>query len=495
MKSSLRITAIIVLVLALVAFALIYDRGASEVYDGGLKDGLPHGFGIWKHSSGVYYAGDFYEGLWHGRGTWIHPEGIKYAGEWRKGEYHGRGTLILLSGARYDGFWFEGKKHGPGIYRWPDGQTYTGWWAFDRHEGFGILENPDGFSYRGDWHDGRRNGEGSAIYPDGSEYYGQWLNDMRHGQGTMIFFDGTIYEGGWSEDKQHGEGTLISPDGTVLIAVWIKGRLQVVVVETISIDPSSLNLIAGGATATLIAEIYPEEATNREITWATTNPAVATVSDGLVRPVAPGSATITATTTEGGYTAICTVTVRTTAISVTGVSLDRTSITIRVGETATLVATVTPTNATNPTVNWTSSDSTIAAVYQESGRRGGVRAFNPGEVWVTVTTIDGHYTARCQVTILAKDDPANTVIVPHLIGKSLSEAKTLIADTGLIVGEIISEFHESAPADQVISQNPAVGASINKGSVVNLTISKGPEPKPEPEPAPEPEEPQANGDE
>ncbi len=485
MKLSLRLSIIVALVLSLVALFLLFGRGSAEEYHGDLLEGQPHGFGVWKHQSGVTYVGEFIDGQWNGRGTWIHPDGIKYVGDWLSGEYHGRGTLILPGGARYDGEWAFGKKEGPGIYRWPDGKTFSGWWKEDRHEGFGILEHPDGFSYRGEWLAGYRSGEGSAIYPDGSEYYGQWLNDKRHGQGMLLYPDGTIYEGSWFEDLKQGEGTLTYSDGTIKTAIWVKGQLQEVAVESITIEPSSITLAAGGTATRLNTVILPEDATNQEVTWASSNTAVATVNEGVVQPLEAGSASITATTLDGSLTAVCTVTVSATTVAVSAVSLDRTSIRIRVGETATLTATIIPSGATNPTITWSSSSADIAAVYQESGQRGQIRAFATGEALITVTTSDGRYTARCQVTVMPKEDPANKVIVPRLIGNTLIDAQELIIAAELAIGDIRSEYHPSAPVDQVISQRPAVGSSVNKGSLIDIVISRGPEPAPEPEPEPE----------
>lgn len=492
MKLSLRLLIIAVLALSLVALFLLFGRGSAEKYQGELLDGQPHGFGVWKHPSGVTYVGEFIDGQWSGRGTWTHPDGIKYAGDWLSGEHHGRGTLILPGGARYDGEWVKGKKQGPGIYRWPDGKIYIGWWSEDRHEGFGVLENPDGFSYRGEWVEGYRSGEGNASYPDGSEYYGQWLKDKRHGQGMLLYPDGTIYEGGWYEDLKQGEGTLTYPDGKIKTATWVKGQLQEIAVKSIIIEPSSITLVVGGTAAKIDTEILPEDATNKLVTWASSNTAVATVNDGVVQPLKAGSASITATTLDGSLTAVCTVTVSATSVAVSGVSLDRTSIRIRVGETATLTATLRPVGATNQTLTWFSSSTDVAAVYQESGRHGQIRAFAPGEAFITVTTSDGRYTARCQVTVLLKEDPANKVIVPRLIGKTLSDAQELIIASDLAIGDTRSEYHPSAPVDQVISQRPAIGSSVNKGSMIDVVISRGLEPEPEPEPTPTPPEGDSN---
>lgn len=479
MKLSLRIAIAGLITLVLAALFLFESQKDSEEFSGQLKNGEPHGFGIWEHSSGVYYAGEFQEGKRHGRGTWIHPDGIKYAGEWKYNQYEGRGSLLLPSGARYDGEWQASEKHGQGIYRWPEGKTYTGWWVDDRREGYGILKEPTGFKYEGEWQDGHRHGKGTAYYPGGKEYHGTWLKDLRHGEGTLIFPDGSIYEGQWARDEKHGEGQLTDPDGAVKTGTWVEGRLQEVPVESISIEPDSITLVAGGSATSLDLEVTPEDVTDLEIIWESSDPEIAEVEDGVVRPLQAGSATITATTADQSHTAVCTVTVRTTEVPPGGVRLDRSSITMRSGETAYLIATVWPSDATNLAVSWRSEDSSIAAAYGETRQRGAVRAFEPGTVWITATTADGRHTARCQVTVLPKEDPAKRIRVPRLIGESFQKASEMVNEAGLFVDNVDRVYHDSAPVDQVISQNPAIGATTNQGSGVNLLLSKGPEPEPE----------------
>lgn len=495
MKLALRLAVVALVTIALAAVFLLDQQQGEENYTGETKDGEPHGFGIWKHSGGAYYAGWFEEGLRHGRGTWIHPDGIRYAGEWQAGKYHGRGTLIMPGGARYDGKWQEGEKHGKGIYRYPNGNVYTGHWENDRRDGYGILEKANGYTYKGQWSNGLEHGKGTAVYPDGTEYHGQFVRGSRHGEGTLIYPDGSVFEGTFAADKKHGQGKLTCPEGTVKEGEWSEGRLQEVPIENLTIEPFSLSLVAGGASATLDLEISPEDATAQEVTWESSDPDVAEVSDGEVRPLQAGSATITATTACETHTAVCTVEVGTSAVPVTGVSLDRSSITMRVDETAHLTARVRPQDATNLSVSWSSSDSDIAAVYQEGSRRGAVRAFEPGEVFITVTSADGGYTARCQVTVLPKEDPSDRVVVPRLIGKSVEEARDKIDGAGFYMGDVSKEYHRTAPEGQVISQNPAIGAMANRGSAVHLVISKGPLPEDEPEEEPEEEEEEENEDE
>lgn len=81
-------------------------------------------------------------------------------------------------------------------------------------------------------------------------------------------------------------------------------------VTAVALNQSSLSLTAGGATATLVAAITPANADNLNINWSTSNANVALVDGvGVVTPIAEGSATITVTTVDGGFTDSCDVTV------------------------------------------------------------------------------------------------------------------------------------------------------------------------------------------
>lgn len=86
-----------------------------------------------------------------------------------------------------------------------------------------------------------------------------------------------------------------------------------VAVTGVSLDQTMLELETG-QTATLVATVAPEDATDPSVTWSSDNEAAATVADGVVTAVADGTATITVTTTDGGFTATCAVTVETVGI-------------------------------------------------------------------------------------------------------------------------------------------------------------------------------------
>ncbi|GHV65841.1 hypothetical protein FACS1894199_07660 [Bacteroidia bacterium] len=167
-----------------------------------------------------------------------------------------------------------------------------------------------------------------------------------------------------------------------------------IAVRGITLNKNSGAIVGIGATTLLTATVLPENASNKNFTWASSNPAVATVSGGLVTARGAGTTTITATTADGNFKATCVVTV---TIAVTGITVSPTSIApLPVGQTSQLTATVLPTAASNKTVQWNSSNPTVATVNSS----GLVTANSAGYVSITARTEDGSYTATCGVTVV-----------------------------------------------------------------------------------------------
>ena len=169
------------------------------------------------------------------------------------------------------------------------------------------------------------------------------------------------------------------------------------------IYPTGISLTAEstitiGGTSQLDVGYTPSDTNVKNVTFSSSNSNVATVSNtGLIIGIAQGSATITATAEAENGTVSKTFSITVTPISVTSVSLDTSSASVKVGKTITLVATVYPTNATNKNVSWTSSATPVATV-NNSGVVTGVAA---GSSTITVTTADGSKTAQCIVTVTA----------------------------------------------------------------------------------------------
>lgn len=164
-------------------------------------------------------------------------------------------------------------------------------------------------------------------------------------------------------------------------------------VESISLNKATATLVEG-ETLTLIPEIKPDNATNKNVTWSSSNTSVATVVDGKVTALKAGNTTITVTTADGGNTATCYVTVTARYYAVTSVSLNATSIVLAEGENYTLNASFQPSNATNKNVFWDCSDTSVVSVVN-----GRITALKPGTAIITVTTEDGGKTATCKVTV------------------------------------------------------------------------------------------------
>ena len=163
-----------------------------------------------------------------------------------------------------------------------------------------------------------------------------------------------------------------------------------------TVTPSRIEIIEGGSAA-LSARVSPEAASDRVVSWSSSDRSVVTVDKtGTVQGLKPGTATVTAT--AEGKSGTCAVTVKAKAVNVTEVTLDKTDLTLTEGETETLTATVKPDNADNRKVTW-SSDKTDVATVDGAGR---VTAVKAGEAVVTVTTEDGGKTATCKVTVKAK---------------------------------------------------------------------------------------------
>jgi len=168
---------------------------------------------------------------------------------------------------------------------------------------------------------------------------------------------------------------------------------------------ASTSLIIGG-TETLPLVIAPPNATNQNVTWNSSNPAIATVSGGIVTAKSAGTAIITVTTSDGGKTATCNVTVNTNAVSVTGVSLNKSSSSLIVGGIETLTAVIAPSNATNQNVTWNNSNTAVAAL-STSGTIAAITAVAAGTATITVTTADGGKTATCNVMVSGGTNPGS----------------------------------------------------------------------------------------
>ena len=237
---------------------------------------------------------------------------------------------------------------------------------------------------------GTGNGENGGIVFDGSAgtVYGdvELQEDLEIGEGESLTLDD-----GASLDT---DGYTLTVNGGTLTDD-VTGTVNYKVTG-VSLDKTNLNLNVG-VEATLTPTITPDNATDKSVEWKSDDTGVATVNEnGKVTAVGLGTTTITVTTTDGDFKDICTVTVtEPPTVSVTSVTLDKTSLTLDVGGSSTLTATVKPDDATNKAVTWSSSNENVATV-----NNGVVTAVGAGTATVTAAASDGSgKTATCEVTV------------------------------------------------------------------------------------------------
>ena len=162
-------------------------------------------------------------------------------------------------------------------------------------------------------------------------------------------------------------------------------------VSSITLNVTSISLNIGDS-KTITATINPSNAANKNVTWSSSNTSVVTVSNGVVKAIGKGTATITVKS-NNGKTATVQVTVLQPA---TGISLNKTSLTIKSGLTAKLTATVSPSNANNKNVTWTSSNTSVVTV----DGSGNLYAKKAGTATITAKTHNGK-TATAKITVKA----------------------------------------------------------------------------------------------
>lgn len=236
------------------------------------------------------------------------------------------------------------------------------------------------------------------------------------------------------------------------------GGTQAVAVTGVSLSKTSLSLVEGGS-ETLTATVTPSNATNKAVSWKSSDATIASVDNsGKVTAVKAGSATITVTTTDGSKTATCSVTVTANSVVVTGITIDKAEISKVAGETEKLSATVTPANATDKKVTWTTSDANVATV-DESGN---VTAVAAGSA--TITAKAGDKTATCKVTVTAKEIVLNEIVVDPAT-KEVKEGETFE-----LTVKFLPEGAEAKPVSWR-STNPEV-ATVEGGTVTTLKAGK-----------------------
>ena len=243
---------------------------------------------------------------------------------------------------------------------------------------------------------------------------------------------------------------IISIFAVAVMASCVKEiQAPIISVRTVTIDQGD-QALAVGQSVKLTASVQPVNATDRDLKWSSSNEDIAMVSaGGKVKALSVGEVAITAE--AGGVSDLITVKVVAKLVPVNGVSINPSSTTLKLGETQLLKAEITPSEATNTSVKWTSSNDRVASV-----EKGLITGIKPGTATITVTTNDGDKTAECSVTVEDDPLPIATLDAENIVfnGATL-RGKLLSAPTSTIhVG-----FQYSSSVETILFGSQAVEAS------------------------------------
>ena len=265
----------------------------------------------------------------------------------------------------------------------------------------------------------------------------------------------------------------ISVNGQVTHFEQLFASEEIIHVESISLDKSSLEMSVGDRYQ-FVTTILPQNATNKELIFSSSDSSVVSVDNGVINALNEGKATITVKSKDGYKSSSCEVVVtkKPSIIHVNSVSLNETTLDLLTGDHSTLSATVLPSNASDKSVNWSSNNESVATV----NSKGKITAISAGQAIITVTTNDGGLTASCTVNITQKIVPATGITLNYKeLELSVGGSESLVA-TVLPTNANNKEVIWSSTNEAVVTvdENGLVSAvSAGEAIIVVKTVDGG----------------------
>lgn len=241
-------------------------------------------------------------------------------------------------------------------------------------------------------------------------------NDSKKLVANILPSDATNQEINWatSDSKivtvKDGLVTAVEPGNAKITVTTVDGEkkavCEVVVtekvyhVESISLNKSELEIIET-ETFQLVQNILPENATNKNVVWTSSDENIATVIDGLVTAIKPGeNVTISVKSEDGAKKAECNLTVLRKAISVTGISMNETRLDLVEGETFQFSVRIHPAEADNKNFTLVSDNPKVASIDDDYL----MTCMSEGKAIITATSEDGNKTASCEIYVTGRDE-------------------------------------------------------------------------------------------
>lgn len=293
----------------------------------------------------------------------------------------------------------------------------------------------------------------AKVTPDKASQSVTWTSDN-----TSV---ATVSSSGVVTGKTVGKVTITAKTANGKTATY-SVTVTPVEVASVVINAASKEL-AQGATFTLRATVSPTNATDKSVTWTSSNANVAAVdTTGKVTAKAAGKATITAKTSNG-KTATCTITVTETAVE--SITFDKTTAQMNVDETMTLAATVAPANAGNKNLTWFSNNESVLTVTAS----GQVKAVGAGKATITAKSANGKI-AMCVITVV---DPSSYKVEFTNQTMKITVGATKALEYKALPDGIIPEF-EAIDNDIVsVDKNGNVMGLKSGNAAIEARVGKG----------------------
>ena len=266
-----------------------------------------------------------------------------------------------------------------------------------------------------------------------------------------------------------GNATIVAKAGDVEPAQCaITVSAPVVNVESVTISECPETMVEGD-TFQLKAEVKPDNATDKSVIWTSENEEVLTIDDnGLATAVEAGEVRITVTSVDGEKTDWCMVMVEPKVYHVEKVTIESVpegNVMLQ-GETFKFSAKVSPDNASDKSVEWTSSDEEVLSIDQE----GNALAVKEGTVTVTVTSVDGGKTASCEITVERINVTGVEISVKPENDKMVEGSEFRFEAIVLPENASIKDVEWSSSDEEVLSVDETGNAKALKAGVATLAV-------------------------
>lgn len=270
----------------------------------------------------------------------------------------------------------------------------------------------------------------------------------------IVLMSGT--EDGAGEGTGTGEGGSGADGGDQPTNVPVTG---------VTVTPNAITMWVGESDVSFTVDVQPANASNKNFTATSSAATTASVSGSTIHASAPGSATITVKTADGGHTATVQVTVKQ---KVGEISLSAGKTTLKVGESTKVTASISPENATDKGITFTSSAATVATVDAD----GNVMATGAGSATITATAKDGKG-ASSSITLKVEEMAAGVTLEPNSLNLKENETAQLSASVQPTTASQSIRYSSNNDAVATVSNTGLVTAVKEGTAIITAAANDG----------------------